>query len=533
MMEENTEKISETAAAAPDAGTAQSHENGGNGEVAGTARKKKNYLKKIRKYSEIFYSNIWDVDKNKEACGLRRGFNWLWRMIELAVAGTIKNTIPLQAAALTYYALMALAPFVMLVLTIFAFVMNVKGEDVVTVVQERMTEMMQLVLPEPKTSADVPAETVPAGSVSLENVPAEVEPLETLAPQLEAFSGMLLRNTLNNSGTGTIGLVVLLVLAVFMIARIEDAFNLVWNVKRARSWPRRFAVYFAVILLGGALFAFTMSMLSVSAVMKAVTDNTLSIALAAEGVPVAGTFAVFMTSAAPGVLAFVLMTLIFGCMNKYLPFVEVEWRPALIGGGFVSLSFILCGKLAGFFVGKISEFNSVYGNLSVIFILMFGFYLGWMFLLIGGEVAYAIQNARYYKSINRKWSELSPKTKQTMYFSCLAVIYNFSVKNNEGTTIDEISDELSVHANFIRECVETLKKQKLIVEVKTEDFAAARYLALPQAAKMTIAGMRRELDNLRDPLKVKMPEYMKEARERFEESFLTGDNTQTLQELIK
>lgn len=53
-----------------------------------------------------------------------RIFATIWRVVEITINGTITNNIPMQAAALTYYALMALAPFVMLVLTIFGIVMN-------------------------------------------------------------------------------------------------------------------------------------------------------------------------------------------------------------------------------------------------------------------------------------------------------------------------------------------------------------------------------------------------------------------------
>lgn len=503
---------------------------------------KSSCFEKIKQHAIAVYNKVWSVDAGTQTKGFFGIFSWLWRVIELTIAGTLKNTIPLQAAALTYYALMALAPFAVLVLTIFAFVMNVKGEDAVEVVQERMTEMLQLVLPEAHKNEELGVEIVetrvpvadPENSEISDNfqkaVPAD-EALETLAPQLQEFSGMLLRNTLNNSGSsGTIGLVILLVLAVFTIARIEDAFNLIWNVKKARSWPRRFAIYFAVILLGGALFAFTMSMLSVSAVMKTLAENASNIASTTEGVPVVSAFAGFMTSAAPSVIAFVLMTLIFGCLNKYLPFVDVKWVPALVGGGFVSVMFIACGKMASLFVGKISEFNSVYGNLSVIFILMFGLYLGWMFLLIGGEVAYSIQNARYFKNINRDWKDLSPRSKQNAYFACLFMIYETEMKTKISPTEEEISLALSVPANLIRECLTVLKKKQWISEVSEQ--GVTRFQCRTFVNDLTVAQLRREFENLRNPLAIACSESQKNAREHFDASFESCKDNTTMKELI-
>ncbi|MCR5183312.1 MAG: YihY/virulence factor BrkB family protein [Opitutales bacterium] len=500
-----------------------------------------------------------------------RSLSWLWRVIELSVVGTIKNAITLQAAALTYWALMSLAPIVMLVLIIFAFVMNAKGEDAVEKMHERMTEMMQLVLPSASSAPalfegePVPADGVPAtetAAVPADGVPATGDnavpadaALDTLAPQLQEFTGMLLRNTMQHSGSsGTVGIIIFLVLAVFMIAHVEDSFNLIWNTKEARSWMRRFWVYFWVILLGGTLFAAAMSILSVSAVVKTLLANTSSLALTTEGVPVVSAFTEFMTSMAPGFIAFGLMTLIFGSLNKFLPNVEVKWLPALIGGAFVAISFIACGKMASLFVGKISEFNSIYGNLSVIFILMFGLYLGWLFLLIGGEVAYSIQNARYSKNINRKWNELSPRSKQNAYFVCLLTIYAISkrkinavpaesengVPATPGPTIDDIREQLNVPANLLRDCLDTLEKLNLILPVisKNDEQSMTRYILAQdgRVAKMTIADIRKIFDNLhnlREELQIACPEILKSASAYFDASFENcGDKTVTLGEMI-
>lgn len=462
------------------------------------------------------YEKVWTPTEVSYYTLPMRLFTKLWRMVEITINGTITNNIPMQAAALTYYALMALAPFVMLVLTIFGIVMNVQGEEAVRIMQDRMAETMQLVLPTPK-EAGTPDAAI-AG----------------VAPQLEEFAGMLLKNTMANSGsTGTIGTAVLIVLAIFMIARIEDAYNLIWNVRQRRSWIRRFWVYFLFLLLGGVFSAITMSMLSVSAIFKKLSERTNEFSVYMSGFPGGEVFFEVMTSFVPLLLAFAIMAFLFACLNRYLPNSSVRWRPAFFGGAVVAVSFIACGKAASLFVSKISEFNSIYGNLSVIFILMFGLYLSWMFLLIGGQISYAAQNADFFKNINRKWEELSPRSKQEAFFACLFSIYSHCMKSDSGITLEELCNKLCIPANLLSGCISTLTDLKLIETLAADETGKTRYSLPVTTPKVTIAELRKKFDNLRLPIELGGDEELRKALTCFTASFDACSDSTTLEKLLE
>ncbi len=474
---------------------------------------------------DALYDKVWTPREATYHTLPMRVFTTIWRIVEITINGTINNNIPMHAAALTYYALMALAPFVMLVLTIFGIVMNVQGEEAVRIMQERLAETMQLVLP-------TPADTiVPV----IGGNPEDVQAIGTLAPQLEEFSGMLLKNTMANSGsTGTIGTLILVVLAVFMIARIEDAYNLIWNVRNRRSWARRFWVYFLFLVLGGAVSAVAMSVLSVSAIFKRLAQSTSEVSVYAAGIPGGEFFFNMMTSIVPLLIAFAIMTLLFASLNRYLPNVGVNWRPALLGGGIVAISFIGCGKAASLFVSKISEFNSIYGNLSVIFILMFGLYLSWMFLLIGGQISYAAQNAGFFKNINRKWAELSPRAKQEAFFASLFAVYERCSREEKGLTLEELGNVLCIPANLASECTSTLIDLKLLVTLSTEmdEGGRTRYNTAGTVGKLTIAELRRRFDNLRMPIELGGNARLQAALARFSASFAACEDSTTFETLL-
>ncbi len=479
---------------------------------------------RAKKIALGIYDEIWKPAGTAAHSAPMRIFSLLWRIVEITIARTLSNRIPLQAAALTYYVLMALAPFVMFVLTIFGIVMNVRGEEAVATMKLRIAETMQLIAPE-TTEAEIHAAEA-ASAATGQNVAA------TVAPELQEFANNLLESTMSNSSSaGTFGFIVLAVLAIFMIARVEDAYNLMWNVKQGRSWGKRFLVYFLFLFFGGAAIAVSASMLSVSAAFRQVSSMTGSVPEWAASLPGGEMFFGLMTSFVPTLTAVLALTLAFACLNKYMPKTAVRWRPALIGGFFVALIFVASQKLTMLYVNRFSEFNSIYGNLGIIFILMFMIYMGWIFLLLGGQLSFAVQNAKYLKNLNREWTEISPKSRQEAFFACLFAVFSTCSRRDLGLTPSELSNELCIPVNHVLECIDVLKAQKMLVAVADEDSGEPRYNTAGTVAKMTIAELKRRFDNLREPLALGGNAALRAALARFSETFSACRDETTLEEL--
>lgn len=480
---------------------------------------------RAKKLALDLYDEIWAPAGVAPRSTPMQVFSQLWRIVEITVARTLSNRIPLQAAALTYYVLMALAPFVMFVLTIFGVVMNVRGEEAVETMKLRIGETIQLIVPEtPDAESAAAAETA---------LPPESELAATVAPAFQDFANNLLESTMTSTGSaGTIGFVILAALAIFMIARVEDAYNLMWNVKQGRNWGKRFLVYFLFLFFGGALIAVSASMLSVSAAFKRISAMTGSVPAWAASLPGGDAFFGLMTSFVPTLIAFLALTLAFACLNKYLPKTRVLWRPALIGGAFVSGVVIVSQKLTMLYVNKISEFNSIYGNLGVIFIMMFMLYMGWIFLLLGGQLSFAVQNARYLKNLNREWAELSPRSKQEAFFACLFAVFSTCSRRAVGLTPGELSSALCIPVNHVLECVDVLKAQKMLVALADGDDGEVRYNTTGTVGKMTIRELKQRFDNLREPLTLGGNAEICSALARFSQAFSACGDETSLDELL-
>jgi membrane protein len=343
------------------------------------------------------------------------------------VRGCLCNKISVQAAALAYYSLMSLAPLAGLVLIASGFILkseSIHGDDPLkTAIVRLIHEVVpQADLPIGAVDDDTEEEDADdtdgtgavadaeAGAVAGIGAVAEPEPetagggvadvfavpvmtaksLKQLNAGLDKFVDGLLNKTAS-TGAGVMGLGILVVLVVLMVSRVEDAYNTIWGVTRGRRWWARFVNYPVLILLASLLGVVSFTLVSASSLVHGLSDDGGWLARSVETIPAGPFLFGFFRSWAAVVLSTLLLTVLTACLNKFMPNTPVRWGPAL-GGGFVAAVIIVGNqKLAAFYTGKVIALQSLYGELGVVLVLMFSMYLGWLFLLIGGQTSRALQ----------------------------------------------------------------------------------------------------------------------------------------------
>jgi len=163
------------------------------------------------------------------------------------------------------------------------------------------------------------------------------------------------------------GTVVLIVTALLLIVRIEQAFNLIWRVPTARSISNRVVMYWAVLTLGplalGAAVALSAQPVFEQMAMGAVSHSNWR------------AFGIFSLSW----LAFTLMFLL-------VPNRRVHLSHAVVGALLSAILFGLAKKAFVSFVANAS-FNVIYGALATIPIFLFWLYLVWVVVLLGASLA--------------------------------------------------------------------------------------------------------------------------------------------------
>ncbi len=172
-----------------------------------------------------------------------------------------------------------------------------------------------------------------------------------------------------------VGLVVLLLSALFLLATVEDNFNEIWRVHKGRSVFQRLLVYWAVISLGPLLIVASLSVSSYILTLPFLPDERTYRGLMSHFLPV---------------LPFVLETVAFVIFFMAMPNCTVRFRDALAGGIVAAVLFECAKKGFAIYVLNFRSYEVIYGALATIPIFLIWIYLSWLMVLVGAHVAAAL-----------------------------------------------------------------------------------------------------------------------------------------------
>ena len=91
-------------------------------------------------------------------------------------------------------------------------------------------------------------------------------------------------------------------------------------------------------------------------------------------------------------------------MNKLLPRTNVTWKAALVGALFTAVV-LEAGKFGFVRFAKtmlLDSYSGVYGSLGLIPLLLIWIYASWLMVLLGAEIAFAVQNLRVLEAEDRR-----------------------------------------------------------------------------------------------------------------------------------
>lgn len=93
--------------------------------------------------------------------------------------------------------------------------------------------------------------------------------------------------------------------------------------------------------------------------------------------------------------SFMLIVLLLMAFYRFIPNTSVRWRAAIIGSVIVAVLLILNNFLTFLYIQRVISNRSLYGSVAIVPILLFGLYVFWLFILLGGQITYSVQNANY------------------------------------------------------------------------------------------------------------------------------------------
>ncbi len=170
----------------------------------------------------------------------------------------------------------------------------------------------------------------------------------------------------HSGALGVGGMIGLIITTLMLLSSVENAINLVWQVKLTRTVFQRIAYYWIFITLG---------------------PLALSVAIG-----VATTYNWPLASLLPsGTGLFVVSIGIFFAVYKWVPQTKVKWQFALLSGFVTAVLWNLARLAYGLYTKNVVTYNVVYGSLGAIPILLVWIYIVWLIILGGAALTAALQ----------------------------------------------------------------------------------------------------------------------------------------------
>lgn len=246
---------------------------------------------------------------------------------------------------------------------------------------------------------------------------------------------------LENTKGGTIagfGLAVLFWSVMRLIGSVEEAFNNIWNVKKARSWQRKFTDYFSILLLAPVLI---------------ILSSSVTVFLSAKIQQIFDYFSfleVFRPLVMFGIklIPYVIVWMAFSVTYLIIPNTRIKLKPALIAGVVAGSSFQLIQWGYLYFQIGVSKYNAIYGSFAALPLFLIWLHLSWQIMLSGAELGYSIENVKgYINSFNK--TQLNQRNTKNIFLMVLhAIVYRFD-KEEKLTDKDYLHQKLELVPNPI------------------------------------------------------------------------------------
>lgn len=260
-----------------------------------------------------------------------------WQLVKDTASEWLEDKAPRLGAALAYYTIFSLAPLLVIVIAIAGLVFGREA------VQGHIAQQLQNLIGE-------------QGARTLETMVANA----------------------SKPGEGTLasilGIVMLLFGAMGLFGQLQDALNTIWEVQ-----PKP----------GRGIWGFLRErFLSLSMVMGSAFLLLVSLVVSAAMAALAGLWGDWQASIlghlVNGTVSFVVITLVFAMIYRYLPDAKISWQDVWLGALITALLFTIGKFLIGLYLGH-SSVSSTYGAAGSLAVLLIWLYYSAQIFLFGAE----------------------------------------------------------------------------------------------------------------------------------------------------
>jgi membrane protein len=247
-----------------------------------------------------------------------------------------KHQIPMRAAALTYTLLLSLVPLLAVCLSALSLVIDLKQQS---------TELKRFLF-----------KHLTAGTGNL------------VGHTIEGFLAKVQFKTL-----GYVGFACLLLVALLMLASIEDSINRIWSIRQRKRVWKRVVIYNLILFLGPV------------SVSLSLATTTLVHRFFPQIGPKASLGIVLVIST--------FLTLTY----KIFPNKRVSWGAAATAGFLTAIALELAKWGYAGYMAKMLIHNKIYGGLAGFPLFLIWIYVNWVLFLAGALLTFMLQHHGIFK----------------------------------------------------------------------------------------------------------------------------------------
>ncbi len=250
-----------------------------------------------------------------------------------------------------------------------------------------------------------------------------------------------------------IGLIVLIWAVYAFFNMLENSFNSIWNVKKTRSFGRRMTNYVMTLLLVPILVVVT---------------SGISIFLNSTGVLAPVLQAIepirkFMLRFIP----FVATSAVFTWIFIAIPNTKVKFLSAIIPGVVMGFLYQVVQAFSMFLVVLFTRMSIVYGAFSAIPLVLIWLHITCWLLLIGAELAFAIQNNDLF-AYERDIETMSRRYKDYVMLYLLSMIIKRFEQGETPETIQQMAKKNQLPIRLVGQLLSRLEDTNIIRRVYVE-----------------------------------------------------------------
>ena len=375
---------------------------------------------KISDVSQFLQADIWRFRADK--LDPRKSF-WITqlRVLLLAIRRFYDDKCELRASALTFYTLLSIVPVVAMAFGV------AKGFGL-----EKVLEAQLL---------------------------AKLEGQPEVADRILGFARTLLENTKGGAIAG-VGVALLFWSVIKVLGNIENSFNDIWGVKKARSLGRKLADYLSVMMICPVL------LITASSMTVLLTTQITSMLERLSFLGYAAGMIIFLLRLLPYAVIWVLFTF----MYVFMPNTKVQLKSALWGGIVAGTVYQLAQFAYIKFQLGVSSYGAIYGSFAALPLFLVWLQLSWLIVLFGAEVSFARQNVAAYE-FEADCSKLSHSFKRMVALVITHHCVKAFLQAQKPPTAQEISQALEIPIRLARSALFELTEAKILSEVVANEGA--------------------------------------------------------------